>query len=368
MARPGLLLHTADLYRHMHRFDEAEQTYKASLEIDPDNAQARLGLCRVALRKKDFTYAAEQARQCVAKLYFFPMAHFLLGVARVGLRDPQHAAESFRTALSQNHHFPQAHRWLARLLRNELNDPVAAYEHFSLYRAMLAFKAEQKSAVPGAKAPAKAEPLTAAPTIEYPILGPLGDDVLVVSGLPRSGTSMLMQMLDAGGMPILSDTQREADEDNPKGYFELDAVNKFNADKSWINEARGKAVKIVAPLVSQVPAGNNYRVILIGRDTAEILNSQAKMIARRGEPVEDSPQRRERLSAEYSRVIERTRRTLSSRADIKLLILRYDEVLSDPASTANRINQFIGGQLDSTRMAKAVEPLLYRNRGHSLTG
>jgi hypothetical protein len=194
-------------------------------------------------------------------------------------------------------------------------------------------------------------------------LGALGDDILVVSGLPRSGTSMLMQMLEAGGMPILSDRRRQADEDNPRGYFELEAVKKMQTDQSWMGEARGKAVKIIAPLVCGLPPCPRYRVILMERDYREILDSQAKMIARRGGEIQDTPQRRQRLASEYDRVMQRTRRTLSARPDVHLLILRYQDVVRDPATAALQIKLFLGSTLSETRMAAAVEPSLHRNRG-----
>lgn len=191
---------------------------------------------------------------------------------------------------------------------------------------------------------------------------PLGDDVFVVSGLPRSGTSMLMQMLDAGGMPILSDRVREADEDNPKGYFEYESVKKMFRDRDWLSAARGKALKVVAPLVCSLPAGFHYRVLLIERDLHEILSSQAKMISRRGESVEDSFDRRERLRGEYARLIARTKKLLGERADVQLLVLGHEEFLRDPNGTAHQINQFAGGGLDTGRMASAVDRSLHRNR------
>jgi hypothetical protein len=198
-------------------------------------------------------------------------------------------------------------------------------------------------------------------SLEAP-LPPLGDAVFVVSGLPRSGTSMAMQMLHTGGMPVLTDGQREADEDNPRGYCEYETVKKMFRDANWISEARGKAVKIVAPLLCALPIGHNYRVLLIERDFGEILESQARMITRRGEAVPDSPERRERLEQEYARVIEQTRRTLSSRHGFEFLSMRYEEILRDPIEAARQIAFFAGGGLDVERMAEAVDPSLYRRR------
>jgi predicted AlkP superfamily phosphohydrolase/phosphomutase/tetratricopeptide (TPR) repeat protein len=366
MARPGLLLHAAELYRRLNRLEESEQTYRAALEIDPDNVQANVGLCRLAIHRRAFAEAAEFGRQAVAKLYFFPMAHFLLGVARVGLKDYEAAASEFRTALSQNPHFPQAHLWLGRLLRNRFDDILGAYEHFSMYREMRAFRLKQQQRP---KEAASAKPAESKRSIvdQPPIkLGPLGDDVLVVSGLPRSGTSMLMQMLHAGGLPVLTDGTRQADEDNPKGYFEFEEVKKMLQDrdgiKNWVANARCHAVKVVVPLVNSLPPGPKYRVVLLERDPDAILASQAKMIVRRGEAVQDTPERRNRLRAQYARLMEQTHAALKSRPDVQLLTLRYEEIVRVPAAAAEAINQFVGDELDVSRIASAVDASLHRNR------
>jgi hypothetical protein len=336
------------------------------MEIDPDNVQANVGLCRLAIHRRAFSDAAEYARLALAKLYFFPMAHFLLGVARVGLEEYEKAAEAFRTALSQNPHFPQAHLWLGRLLRNRFNDIPGAHEHFSLYREMRAHRQSRKRH--------PAEPSAAKPVVEQQPavdqasikLGPLVDDVLVVSGLPRSGTSMLMQMLQAGGVPILTDSVRQADEDNPKGYFEFEEVKKMLQDqegvRGWIEQARGHAVKIVVPLVNSLPAGANYRVVLIERDADAILASQGKMIVRRGESIEDTPERRSRLRTQYGRLMEQTNARLRARSDVQILKLRYEDIVRRPAEAAEHINQFAGGTLDVSRMTAAVDASLHRNR------
>lgn len=251
---------------------------------------------------------------------------------------------------------------LARLLKYRLNDPEAAKEHFDRYREMrkrqpVAQSAELNS-MPGPPLPEGIEDLT---------LPPLGGDVLVVSGLPRSGTSMLMQMLAAGGVEILTDQLREADEDNPKGYFEYEAAKKLMRDQSWVGEAKGKALKVVAPLVCSLPAGCKYRIVLIERDCEEILESQAKMIARRGEAIEDTPERRERLRREYARLMARTTDLLRSRPDVHLMVVRHEEILRDPRAAAARINAFAGGTFDEAAMAGAVDLSLHRNRGDALS-
>ncbi len=355
----SILLQSADLLRRLGRLAESEIAYTRALERDPDSAQAYLGICRLALRRHDYGRAADAASEWLGRLYFSPMAHFLRGMAFVGLRDYDLAADSFRTALSQNPHFPQAHLTLAKVLKFRLNDPEGSAEHFRWYREMRRRGSETTADI--ARDPAEPLAISIPAGLDAP-LPPLGDEILIVSGLPRSGTSMLMQMLDAGGMTILTDRLREADEDNPKGYFELEAVKAMFREQGWVAEARGKALKVVAPLVCNLPTGCNYRVILIERDYDELLDSQAKMIARRGGSIEDTRDRRDRLRREYARLIARTKGALGARGDLRLLSLRHEDVIGDPSSVAEIVNRFAGGGLDTSRMSRAVDRSLHRNR------
>lgn len=186
-------------------------------------------------------------------------------------------------------------------------------------------------------------------------------DILVVTGLPRSGTSMIMQMLEAGGAALLTDSIRAPDVDNPRGYFEFEPVKTLLRDASWLASARGRAVKVVAPLACALHAGFSYRVILMERDYREILASQMRMLARKGKDEEASPEIRASLLREFERTIENTKTTLASRPDVRLLLLRYDDVLNHPVEAAQRIAEFAGGSLDITKMAAAVDPSLGRN-------
>ena len=129
------------------------------------------------------------------------------------------------------------------------------------------------------------------------------DEIVIVTGLPRSGTSLVMQMLAAGGAGLLTDGARAADRNNPLGYFEYEPVKRTGRDTTWLAEAKGKAVKVVAPLVAWLPDGLRYRAIFIERDLDEVLASQAEMLRNlnAGEAVSDSPERRARLRREYAR-------------------------------------------------------------------
>lgn len=111
--------------------------------------------------------------------------------------------------------------------------------------------------------------------------------VVIVSGLPRSGTSMMMSMLKAGGMELLVDSQRKADDDNPKGYYELEKVKNLRHDNSWLNEASHKAVKVISILLYQLPEDIRYKIIFIKRNLDEVLASQQLMLERRGNSLPD---------------------------------------------------------------------------------
>ena len=188
-----------------------------------------------------------------------------------------------------------------------------------------------------------------------------GEPVVVVSGLPRSGTSMMMQMLEAGGVPAVSDHLRVADESNPQGYFELERVKELDkgGDTSWIREARGSAVKIIGYLLRFLPQDVNYRVVLLQRDISEVLASQAKMLAARGESSDVGDDRMRELFAGH---VAQTYRLLRDRACFEWLEVPYRDAIDDPEATAARVAAFLGGTLDVRAMAEAVNPDLYRNR------
>jgi hypothetical protein len=192
-----------------------------------------------------------------------------------------------------------------------------------------------------------------------------GRPIVVVSGLPRSGTSMAMRMLDAGGLPILTDRAREADDDNPHGYFELDRVLELDkgGDAGWLSGARGKAVKIISALLPHLPEHFNYQVLFMHRDLGEVLASQNRMLTRRGKAGSSAGD--EEMRRLYEQHLRQMASLLKRRACFETLDVRYADVIAAPQAQAQRIKAFLGGRLDVTRMAEAVSPELYRNRSSS---
>jgi len=185
--------------------------------------------------------------------------------------------------------------------------------------------------------------------------------IVVVSGLPRSGTSMMMKMVEAGGIPPMTDALRVADEDNPKGYYEFERVKQMDkGDVAWVPEARGKAVKIISALLKYLPADERYRVIFIRRDIDEILASQRKMLIHRGEdPDKQDDAQMKRLFEKHVRQVEEW---LAAQKHIQTLYVHYSDMLGNPGPQIERVNTFLGGKLDPARMAEVVDPQLYRNK------
>ena len=187
-----------------------------------------------------------------------------------------------------------------------------------------------------------------------------GRPIVVVSGLPRSGTSMAMKMLEAGGLSVVSDGLRAADEDNPKGYYEDERVKDLyrEGDKAWLRESRGKVIKVISFLLKSLPPDNNYKVLFMHRNLKEIVASQNKMLARRGEKNDTSDERAVALLDEQVR----DARFFLRRPQFDVLELNYREILDAPGPVAVKMAAFVGGPLDVEKMKQVVDVQLYRNR------
>ncbi|MFH0902874.1 MAG: sulfotransferase domain-containing protein [Pseudomonadota bacterium] len=185
------------------------------------------------------------------------------------------------------------------------------------------------------------------------------DQIVVVSGLPRSGTSMLMRMLRAGGLAIMTDGIRAADDDNPLGYFELETVKRTKRDATWLDTAAGKAVKVVSTLLPDLPSKYCYRIVFVRRDLDEVLASQRAMLARRGEVDADDESSIRRAFVAHVADIEDW---LRAQPNVETLFVSFQQTIEAPRRAAERINRFLGGGLSIDRMAESVEPGLYRQR------
>lgn len=184
--------------------------------------------------------------------------------------------------------------------------------------------------------------------------------IIVVSGLPRSGTSMMMKMLEATKIPVLTDEIREADEDNLRGYYEDERAKTLHKDNSWISEAEDKAVKVISYQLPHLPPEHQYKVIFMERKIEEVLASQKKMMQRRGEQEDDVPD--SIMAGIFQKHLDEVSEWLDEQPNIKTLYISYNETLDDPETSAEQIAEFLGEDLDIEKMMQVVDPKLYRQR------
>jgi hypothetical protein len=194
----------------------------------------------------------------------------------------------------------------------------------------------------------------------------MSDDVItIVSGLPRTGTSLMMQMIHAGGITALTDSIRARDEDNPKGYFEFEAVKRTKKDGSWLAEAGGRVVKMVHILLYDLPADRSYRVVFMRRDLREVVRSQGVMLERRG--TDGAGLTDEQLIKAYEGQLTKVERWLDQRSNFAVHFVSYNDLMGDPSPTIEAVNAFLGGGLDAGAMLACVDPSLYRQRQEAAT-
>jgi 2'-5' RNA ligase len=186
----------------------------------------------------------------------------------------------------------------------------------------------------------------------------MSSEIILVSGLPRSGTSLLMQMLHQGGIEVMTDEIREADTDNPRGYFELEKVKQLKQDASWLPQARGKSFKIISQLLYDLPSSESYRIVFMERDLDEMLASQEKMLARLGRPA--AP--RDQMKRSFQLHVTRLKEWLAKQPNMAVLFVSYNNMVQQPSAEVDRLKEFLQRDIDTDTMAGAIDPQLYRNK------
>lgn len=184
--------------------------------------------------------------------------------------------------------------------------------------------------------------------------------MVIVSGLPRSGTSLMMQMLSLGGLPLLTDSHRPPDESNPRGYFEYAPVKRMHlGETAWLSQAGGRGVKIVSALLPMLPPNVVGRVIFMQRDLDEVVRSQRAMLQRLNKPIPVT----DALRDEYATHLTTIRDWLKTRPTLSVLEVSFTELVCAPHHQTPIIADFLGMKLDIAAMSSAVDPALYRERG-----
>jgi hypothetical protein len=184
--------------------------------------------------------------------------------------------------------------------------------------------------------------------------------IAIVSGLPRSGTSMMMRMLEAGGLEVLTDSLREPDADNPAGYYEFEPVKRLDRDTSWLEDVGGKAVKMVYMLLYKLPKNCRYKVIFMRRNLDEVIASQDMMLRRHGKTNDDVD--RSQLKGLFESQLGDFEHWVQGQENIEILSVNYNRMIHDPRSCIDEVNRLFDGKLDAEAMARVYDPSLYRQR------
>jgi hypothetical protein len=185
------------------------------------------------------------------------------------------------------------------------------------------------------------------------------DFIAIVSGLPRSGTSMMMRMLDSGGMEVVTDNIRKPDQDNPAGYYEFEKVKKIKDDSIWLDSIYGKVVKMVSMLLYSLPSDKPYKVIFMKRDMTEILISQKIMLERKRAKDAKSD---EEMAGCFIKHLNEIEKWLGEQTNMNVLYVNYNDIVENPVKNARLVNEFLECNLNIEKMAEAVDKSLYRNR------
>jgi len=364
----SLHLKLGTVYLRMKRWKDAEISFNKALALDPDCAEAYRGLALSHLHRSRNRDAAQAALDAVGRIYFDPLSHFVLGVALHRLGEVPRAVEALKVAVSQNPNYPQAHRRLSSIYRNRLFDTDNAARHHALAEeaARRIARIRRKKAPPQNGKPADilntdenkaASDYPGKTAITPPGPVDLHETIVIVTGLPRSGTSMMMQMLSAAGVSPLTDGKRAADAMNPKGYFEFEPAKGLQRDNSWLAAAKGRAVKIVAQLLPHIRPDLNYRVIFMEREMEEVLESQKRMMGMK--PENGAKGASGQLGKTFAAQISAVKKMLHLRG-IPTIYIKYEKAVVIPREVAGKINGFLGGKLDESAMAAAVDPMLKR--------
>jgi predicted AlkP superfamily phosphohydrolase/phosphomutase/tetratricopeptide (TPR) repeat protein len=318
-------LQMAQCYLMLKRYPDAKEHLMKELELDYDNEKAHYLLGNINLRAKYFEEAADNYLTAVGLNFNEPQYHANLGKAFFNLGKYEEAAKAWENSISM---FPNQFRIRERLqsvYQYKLNETEKAEVHADWLN-----------------------------NIQRPT-------IYIVSGLPRSGTSMMMQMLEKGGMEIFTDKKREADENNPKGYYEHEMIKNLAKNNRILNTASGKVVKVIAHLLKHLPDNFEYKIIFMERSLEEVMFSQDKMLVRLGKK-KSAETLNLKIMDQYTEQLKRFKDWISTHSNYKAIYVNYREVIENPFEQALRINEFLDYTLMPELMAKVVEKSLYREK------
>lgn len=318
-ANSNILIETGRIYLELYRFKDSAKIFSDILNNDDENAAAWHGLGVSMLRLKRYDDAVESLLNSIGLLYHFPSSHYHLGECFYRMGEFDHAIHAFKVCLSMNPRNIRAFSWISKI-----NKERQLFEDEAILQ------------------------------IKYPDTKMKGE-IIVVSGLPRSGTSLMMQMLKAGGIELLTDEIRASDVYNPKGYFEYQPVKNLARENNWLELAKGKAVKVIVHLLKFLPPDYNYKIILMERNMTEIIPSQQKMLGK------DPAIYPIGIAQSFEKELEKANIWADKEPNVKMLKISYNELLIQPEPEIDKIINFLGKDLNRGKLIENIDQQLYRN-------
>lgn len=372
---PGIYTQIGNAYAGLLQWENAKAAYEKAIALDEDNALALQGLSSVYRRQGLNQETVDTALRAVSLLHRLPVAHFNIGVAMARSGDPARAIVAFETALRFQPNMINAHRYLAMLHRNNGGDSEKAAFHRQ--EAAKIFRSRPRAKQATSDRTEKLSDLPEIPKREERIKillrerpDPKPDEkrsektFILVSGLPRSGTSLMMQMLEAGGARLLTDGERVADVDNPKGYYEWESIKQIEKKPELLDadDLNGRAIKCISMLIPAMPLKHKYKVIFMTRPIEEVVVSQRAMVKRLGTKGAeiDTEQLQRGLTAHRNETLSWLKRV----PHMEFIEIDYPKLVQDPLPQIARLVEFLGADRlpSSPEMAKVVDPSLHRKK------
>lgn len=320
----GLHLQVAKNYILLKQWKDAERAFKKEIDNDKDSAEAYHGLGITYLKQNKLEEAVDSLLTAVGLQYTMPLAHFHLGEVLYVMGEKEEAAKAFEVCLRLVPNMQNALKWLVKIYKETNNTE-------KMDALKLAYQKKQEN-----------------------------HTITIVSGLPRSGTSMMMQMLRNGGMEVFTDGKREADTNNQKGYYEHEAIKSLMRDKKIMNEVGDRAVKVIAQLLQHLPPKFSYKIVFMERDLDEVIRSQNRMLNNLGKA--NTKDNNDSLKNIYQDQLEQVRKWSNKSQKIEILYVKYADVIQNPLQEAMRINDFLSLNLNVPSMASVVDVNLYREK------
>jgi predicted AlkP superfamily phosphohydrolase/phosphomutase/tetratricopeptide (TPR) repeat protein len=296
----------------------AELDKEIEHNFDSPESHESKGYCLLQLKK--YEKAADSFLTAAGLRFNSPFLHYYLGECFYKLNRYEDALGAYRVALKMNPYLNKARLRIVKIYKEHLNQPEKALEYTQ--------------------------------QITENVVG----EIIVVSGLPRSGTSMMMQILHAGGVPVMTDERRWADDNNPLGYYEYEPVKNLAKDAKWLQDAEGKVVKVISQLLYFLPQNYRYKIIYMNRDLDEVMQSQQKMLGKSQQEVSMA------VYESFRKEHEKMKKWVEKRPNVSLMEVNYAGVIDNPEEECRKIKEFLKKDLDLEKMAGKVSSSLYRNR------